>query len=997
MPTASGTPPLALRAGSAPLIGRTQQLAVLVEHLAEARRLENPRRSDVVLLAGPPGIGKTRLLEEFPPPDLADDMVILRGGASQAAGMPPYLPFLHALSDYIAAAPVDQLCGQLGPHAPTLATVFPEIPARLRPIPPLHVLGAEQERFRLYEAVVAFLAAIASPGPLALLLDDLQWADAASCDLLVHVASRLRSKPVLIVGAYRNSETTENPTLVPTLAELNRRRLLHTLPLHPFEVEESRALAVNLVHGPIAPNVADILHRQGEGNPFFLEELLRALLEEGVLIWQDGRWELVSPPGRLLPPRVVEAIQMRLARLDPQVVELLRVAAVVGRACEPSLLAQVVQLDVEQVEALLLAAARAQIVRPEADGSYAFTHDLVRETLYAEVGSVRRRRLHQAIGEALDAQGGTDSPQQLADLAFHFAEAGETARGVTYALACGERALRASAAVEAMGYYRTALGLLGSSGEIGHRAVALMGLGNAAVLAGDYDQAVEAYQAAGEIWLRSDTTTAAQAWRRLGQVWWRQEAVVAAREAFERSLVLLGPDDSPDAAETLLQLADLHATSLGRNTEGIAYAERALAMVARLGDRRLEAEAWCVAGNVKARSNDLVAGQKLLERALALAQELDDPALGAEACAYLANVYAWIGDLDRSRELSILRAEYAQRTHDLFHLRHVYSWIGQLETLRGRWANAEQWFRQQEQVLAALQSPEPHAALHAYRGALRYLQGRFGAADQEFRQVVELLQPTGSGTLVWYLGWRGLVLAELGQRDAALACYTELFSLADALDERARGRGFAFAHLAVGYARLAEWSRAAGCYPKLLPFRGQFAPILIDRGLGLAALARGDSQSARRHLADAEVQARRIGVLPELALTLVQRGLLERRSRQSKTAPFTPAHDYLAEGLRFCAELGMQELGQRMLSPPPAKPTRRRDRGTQDSTDVAGLSNRELEVLGLVAQGKTNREIAKILILSEKTVARHLTNIFTKTGVDNRAGAVAFALRHGLA
>jgi predicted ATPase len=150
----------------------------------------------------------------------------------------------------------------------------------------------------------------------------------------------------------------------------------------------------------LAPN------RQGEGNPFFLEELLRALVEEGTLAWQDGRWELSGPPPRLLPPRVAEAIRMRLARMDPTVVELLRIAAVVGRSCEPTLLARVTQRDVEHVEDLLLAAARAQLVRSEPDGAYAFTHDMVRETLSAEVGRERRKRLHQAIGEALEAEAG---------------------------------------------------------------------------------------------------------------------------------------------------------------------------------------------------------------------------------------------------------------------------------------------------------------------------------------------------------------------------------------------------------------------------------------------------------------------------------------------------------------------------------------------------------------------------------------------------------------
>lgn len=990
MPSAPATPPV-LRAGRAPLVGRAGQLALLTEHLAEARA----GRMAVVLLAGAPGIGKTRLLDEFPPPELATGVTVLRAGASQATGMPPYLPFLQALGDYVAAAPADQLLEQVGPHAATLATLLPEISARLGPPPPPHPLGPEQERYRLYEAVALFLAAIAACGPLALLLDDLQWVDAASCDLLVHVASRLRTAPLLIVGAYREGEASENPAFVRALAELNRRRLLVTLPLHPLAAEESQALATSSLHGTVAPDVADLLHRHGEGNPFFLEELLRALVEDSALVWQAGRWELGGQPGRLLPPRVVEAIQMRLARLDSALVDLLRVAAVVGRTFEPTLLALLVELDVEQAEELLLAATRAQLVRAQADKSYAFMHDLVRETLAADIGSARRRRLHQTIGEALEALGSADDPQRLADLTFHFAQAGATAPGVTYALASAERALRAFAASEAMMHYRNALRLLGPGGNLAQRATALMGLGDAATLGGDYHEAAEAYQAAQECWLQSgDATAAARAWYRLGQVRWRQEAVAGAREAFERALELLGAADSSDAAETLLQLADLHATSLGRNTAGIAYAERALAMVERLGDQRLAATAYCVIGNVRARSGDLVAGRTALERALALAQELDDPALAAEACAYLANLYAWSGDLNRSRELSIMRAQLAQRTQDPFHLRHVYAWLGFQETLQGRWAEAERWFAEREPIVDVLQSPEPRAALWAYRGVLRYLQGQFEEADQEFRRVVELLHPTGSGTLVWHLGWHGLVLAELGRGAEALNCYEELHALADALDEQARGRGLAFAHLAVGYARLGETKRAAGCYMKLLPFQGQVSPVLIDRGLGIAALAGGNAAAARRHLTDAEAGARQAEMRPELALMLIQRGLLERHAPAAAGAlPAALPGDPLAEGLRLCEELGMHELGRRLLRPAPAAPQRRAGRTAR----VDGLSDRELDVLRLVAQGRTNRQVAATLVLSEKTVARHLTNIFAKIGVENRSGATAYALHHGLA
>jgi DNA-binding CsgD family transcriptional regulator len=272
---------------------------------------------------------------------------------------------------------------------------------------------------------------------------------------------------------------------------------------------------------------------------------------------------------------------------------------------------------------------------------------------------------------------------------------------------------------------------------------------------------------------------------------------------------------------------------------------------------------------------------------------------------------------------------------------------------------------------------------------LRYYRGQFEEAEREHRDAVALVRPTGSGTLLWYLGQLGLILAELGRRDEALSCLAELHALADALDERAIARLGAFTYLAVGYARLGDRERAAGCYTPLLPYQGQFAPIPVDRALGLAALARGDAPAARRHLADAEAQARRAGMCPELALILLERGLLAWDRRAGGAAAAGP----LAEGLRLCEELGMEALGRRVVSPPAAASGRRPGRGTR----VAGLSDRELDVLRLVAQGRTNREIAEELSLSEHTVARHLTHIFTKSGVENRAGAAAFALRHGLA
>jgi predicted ATPase len=228
-----------LRPGRGPLVGRNREFAILADALAEA----DERRAGVVLLTGEPGIGKTRLLGEFPPPGLADGALVLRGGASEAEGMPPYLPFIEALEGYIATAKVERLSEDLGPNAGHLARLLPGIEGRLGSIEAPTTLAPEQERLRLYEAVAALLRGIAARATLVLALDDLQWADASTCDLLVHVVRRLRSEPLVALGAYRAGEAEGNPALVRARAELNRLRLLRELPLRRLDAAESRSAA----------------------------------------------------------------------------------------------------------------------------------------------------------------------------------------------------------------------------------------------------------------------------------------------------------------------------------------------------------------------------------------------------------------------------------------------------------------------------------------------------------------------------------------------------------------------------------------------------------------------------------------------------------------------------------------------------------------------------------------------------------------------------------
>ena len=859
--------------------------------------------------------------------------------------------------------------------------MLPEVAARLGgDVQALPGVPPEQERLRLFDAIAGFIGAIAarSGGALVLALDDLHWADEATCDLLVHAARRLQRAPLLVLGAYREAEADENQALGRAVAELNRLRLLEVLRVHPLEPDETARLAAGLLRGDVGAPVAALLHRHAEGNPFFEEELLRALTEDGTLVEHAGSWDVSRTPGGLLPTGILDAIRLRLARLPEPVVDILRGAAVIGRTWSISLLAPAADLGLEPAEDLVLGAARARLVRPQSDGGYAFVHDKVREALYEDVPVHRRKRLHHAIGVALEGEPIRESPRRLADLTFHFVRAGDVERGVAYALQAAEHALAASAPTEAVEHFHAAADLLsGSAGYDPRRIRALLGLGEATTRTGDFHQAEESYRAAAHSSLEAgQRDEAARAWHGLGGVRWRQEAVEDARAAFEQALELFGPVDSTEAAETLLRLAELHAVSLGQADAGVAYGERALAMVERLDDRRLEAAVCFTMGSVRTWRCEPVEGRALLERALALARTQDDPVLIAEVCGILASACAFTGDLHMSVEITLEREQAALRTHDLYQLRHVPGWLGQMALFRGDWSEAERWLDQAQQVVERLESPEPRAIARIVRGSVHYYGGRFRAAESEFRAALEEIRKVETGSVLWILPWLPLALAELGRADEALSVWAEVECKLESRDPRSTQYAFAVALATFGYHRLGATAQAAACYARLTPFTGLFFATFMDHALGVAAISAGRRSDAAAHLKAAEAQARRSGARAELAQILLRLGQLE----GSPTV--------ITEGLRLCDLLGMQALARSILDRPP-QPTRRALPG--------GLTQRELEVLRLVAQGRTNRQIAESLTLSERTVANHLGAILAKTGSDNRAAAATFALRNGLA
>ena len=913
--------------------------------------------------------------------------------------MPPYLPLLEALGGYIRAASPERLRAQSGDLVPVLATILPELPARVGASPPGYPLPAEQARLRLYEAIGFFLAAIAAEAPLLLILDDLHWADAASLDLLAHVVRVQPTSRLLLAGSYRPGEGADNQPLSSFLAELGRLRALTTVEVMPLDQSALATLAAARLAAPLAPDLVAALYQRSEGNPFFAEELLRSWRESGAITAEAGRWQPTPRLATHLPATITAVVHQRLARLDPATNELLRTAAIIGRRFDAPFLGAVTGQADEQIEEQLQEAVRARLLSMDDEGIYAFGHDTIRASLYSDVTPVRRRRLHGFIGRAIEARDEAvqardegRTAQQLADLAFHFKHSGDRMRGADYSRLAGDQAAAAFAFTEASAHYREARALLDQS-DAG-RGPILLSLGETASLANAEAEAVATFEEAEGIFCRTqERVAAARAARGAGRAAWRQELTDQAQAAYERGLIYITGHDCRETVEILIDLTGLLGVSQQRLPEGVALGHRALALAQQLGERALETSARRALGDVLIRDNDFANGLPLLEAALAAATADDDPAVAAECCGALFHAYIWLGEMRRAWAVLDQRLSFARRFNDLHQLRHVYPWQAMKFAHQGRWSEATATIDTAQLLVERLPNPEALAFLHIARGTLAWLQGDAETAETYAQRAVAIFRTLGPGALLWYLAPLGSIQISLGKIEEAQATFAEVEGLLASEPSGTVQTADALSWLGWGAVLLDDRERSARIFGQLLPFAGRRADILIDRILGELATVLGDWTTGAAYLTAAEKQARTGGDLVEIPGVLAAQGrlALARGGPGAKAR----AHELLSAAVTLYEEFGIAGEAARVRT--------ERDRLTAPPTPAprpalpGGLSAREAEVLQLVATGRSNRAIAAALSLSERTVGNHLTNIFNKLGIDNRAAATAFALRNDLA
>jgi DNA-binding SARP family transcriptional activator len=817
------------------LVGRERELAELVAGLDDAIA----GRGRLILLAGEPGIGKSRLADELVDRARERGAVTLFGRAWEAGGAPAYWPWVQAMRAYFHDRDTGTVRAQLGAGAADVAQMLPEFRELLPDVGPPPSLDPEGARFRLFDATTAFLRTAAEVRPIVLVLDDLHAADAPSLLLLEFLAHHLAQARVLVVGCYRDSELAPEHPLTGLAG--------HAAALHLTGLAEADvAHFIEAAEGDAPPaDVAAMIHRKTEGNPLFIGEIVRLLAVE-------GRQHFA------LPASVRDTVGRRLRHVSEDCRRALTLGAVLGREFELHALARVSGQEVDALLHLVDEAIAAGAVgdSPGARGRLRFTHVLLRDALYEELTPTARMRLHRQAGEALESLYANDPEPHLAELAHHFYEAvpaADAGTAVRYARCAGDRAARLLAYEEAARLYTSAIELIEShgAGDGRDRSELLLRLGDVQARAGDITSAKETFLRAAEL-ARSAALPKQLARAALGYggrfVWARAWGDRHLVPLLEEALDVLPVEDSELRVRLLARLAGGPLRDILPPEPREAMSQQAVAMARRLGDPA--ALAYALDGRYSANwgPDALHARLEVADELIAVAARAGDREREYEGRDFRFWALLESGDVRAARAECESKACLADELRQPAQLWDVAVCRATLALFEGRLGEAETAIGEAITLGRRVQTANARMAFDLQTYALRREQGRLG-------EVIDIVERAARDDAA-YPVWRYVlvdVYAQLGRRDNARAAFEGL--AAEGFTVQVEMQWLFSTDLLPEVCRdLGDARRAATLYERLVPYANRNAvtpPELcrgsVSRGLGLLAATMSRWERAEDH------------------------------------------------------------------------------------------------------------------------------------------------------
>ena len=985
-----------------PFVGRESESARLRSKLGEARA----GRGGLVMLVGEPGIGKTRTAEEFAERARHEGATVLWGRCYEGEWAPPYGPFAEALAEYGRDADPDALRQDLGYGAPPVVRLVPALREKLPDIEEPAPLQPDEERFRLLDAVSQFLIAASQRAPVVLVLDDLHWADKGTIAMLRHVARFARQQRILVVGAYRDIELDSEHPLSEALGQLRHETEYERLLLKGLDRGEVGELLTTIAEQDVPQALIDAISAETEGNPFFIRETVLHLVDTGALYGEDGVWtsDALSVEELGIPEGVRQVVAQRLSRLSESANRLLTAASAFNGVFRFDIAARVAEVEEQAALEAVDQALAAQVLRPgSAQDTCDFTHALFRHTLYTELSPPRQVRLHRQIAEAMESTYRGRAIEHAAELAYHYYRSSTlpgAERGAEYAIAAADKAEAAHAHDETAAFLRIALELLPAGDARQPRLLGRLGL--ALIWALQFDQAQNVAGEAGALIATAEG----------------KEAAAEFLEGAARAI-----DDARAPVGSCFALAE----------QGLRYAgERRNATWVRLMGHELirrraedphdpgifvetpeQREVWRVIeelppdqragleGRGPASREDLLsrfadnpfalasqAGefQRCLRPFLEMAEQCDQQGqLGqaASAWANLARCYNALGDFAAARDAFSSAGTLAMRVPEA----NLFLWFGytiyeMLLAMDEDWPD-EMWQQGENIARSSGEAGRANAAYGtvAVARAIGALQcARLGRTEEAvgYLETIPVALERGAPSPPWRVefpsssasvsrAWENGDIDAYGVVSCGAAGALWLLERTDQIEVIERGiREKVVAPDFRGPMRDGRHALAQLC-----ALRGRH-----DEAVEWFAKAREvlDEQGARPLLAI---------VAYDEALMYVRRG---RRGDRNRAAPLLEAALSQFRDIGMTGWIRRGEELQRQIA----------ERMAGQRVYPDRLTPREVDVLYLIARGRTNTEIASDLTLSVRTVGRHVTNLYNKIGARNRAEAVDYAHRHDL-
>jgi DNA-binding winged helix-turn-helix (wHTH) protein/tetratricopeptide (TPR) repeat protein len=861
---APGTPPAAHH-GAFPFVGRTEALSQLQSALEDARQ----GRGRIVFVAGEAGIGKSRLLEEFTRHAAATGVQVASGWCWDGDGAPPYWPWVQVLRALVEALDIEKLRAQMGRGAIDIARILPALREKLPKLAGEAPAHTDQERFQLFDSITRFLRRTTNDDPLIVVLDDLQWADSPSLRLIEFLTREFAGMRLLVVATHHERGLSSGHPILETIGVLARRPAYERIFLDGLSEEEVSRLLESVSDRRPPEKFVRTVHSKTDGNPFLVTEITQLVKDDPSVLEADAGSDGILS----LPSGVKAIVQRRLAMVSPPVRQILSLAAVAGQEFSRSMLEQALgsRLQRESLEEAFDSTTLSEI--PGSPDRYRFTHALIREALYDDLGVRQRARLHRQVAETLEAMHGLASESSIAEIAFHLTEAAtstatseELEKAIAFSKRAGRCASEQLAYEEASGHFRDALELFEQrdAQAAGERCRLLIVTAEAERRAGNLARARETLVTAADL-ARQIQMPELFAQAALGIetpfVWLSGTIDPLEVELLEEALTVTAQDQGPLRVQLLSRLAVALFWSKGIK-HPVHLAEQAYEIARQSGDPSLLARSSIALLFVTAKPEMPIDIDLALE-CVRYAHESGDPELIHESHA-IALEWACIAGSASAWEIELpALEEVAEQLREPMARWYAQSATASKLFIEGRLGDAVEASDAARVLMERIQNPTiQYTAPFQFHPLLREQQ-RLEVCEGEFRRLAGLHRP---GSL-WACSLAH-VLSHLEREDEDEA--RELFEgIAD--DQFARvvpDEGWRVSmHLLTELCRdYGSREHAAELYRRLLPHNGQCAVLgfvalhgPVSRDLGILAAMSGQLEEAVAHFEGAIETSRQLG------------------------------------------------------------------------------------------------------------------------------------------